>query len=307
MAGKAPKRGGLIPSLLKSTTDMLYVAAIIIPSKEDPTRRVCSGIFVHEYWVVTVASCFDGRKVRDRKAVVIFDVYDYTAETVNQASSVQVLLHPEYPGPAKANDIALIKLRLSNKVHVKEYNIAYRNRSDFVPALYWFSYPYLEDHNKCIALGFGNNIHSDTVLHLDIYDIGYERTGCACKQNNRSFLCGKLSYEQTPCFTYKGGPLICRGIIYGLGSAAHTCGTIDTLCSLRTYFSFTPFCPHFQWISKHVPKFEALCTRLMSSAPAKSLFIIHHLCFIIFILLYCLQLKHQIVTHVLSQKQLGTA
>ncbi|XP_073980893.1 uncharacterized protein isoform X2 [Rhodnius prolixus] len=83
------KNRELSPSLQKRITNALYVAAVIIPSKDDPTRRVCSGFFLHEFWVVTVASCFDGRKVRDRKAVVIFGVDDYTAETVNESGSTR--------------------------------------------------------------------------------------------------------------------------------------------------------------------------------------------------------------------------
>ncbi|XP_073980884.1 uncharacterized protein isoform X1 [Rhodnius prolixus] len=88
MVGKVAKRG-LMSSLQRRITNALYVAAIIIPSKEDPTRRVCSGFFLSEVHVVTAASCFDGIEFIDRKAVVIFGVDDYTAETVNESGSTR--------------------------------------------------------------------------------------------------------------------------------------------------------------------------------------------------------------------------
>uniref|UniRef100_T1IFJ1 Peptidase S1 domain-containing protein n=1 Tax=Rhodnius prolixus TaxID=13249 RepID=T1IFJ1_RHOPR len=284
MVGKVVKRR-VWPEIQMSITNALYVAAVIIPSKEDPTRSVCSGIFLHEYWVATAASCFIGRKVRDRQAVVIFGVDDYTAETVNELRSLDVWLHPEYSGPPNANDIALIKLRRSDKVQMDKSKIVYGDHYDYAPGYYWYTYPHLTDENKCIAIGFPNNIYNDTVLNLDIYYINYKWSGCGCKKNNRSFVCGKLSSYSPSCFIYKGGPLICQGMVLGIGSAAYHCGTNDTLCSLETFFSFTYLCSYFRWISKYVPNFPRQCYSMMSSAPAKSPFIIHHLTFIIFIII----------------------
>uniref|UniRef100_T1IFK1 Peptidase S1 domain-containing protein n=1 Tax=Rhodnius prolixus TaxID=13249 RepID=T1IFK1_RHOPR len=275
MVAKVAKRG-LSSDLHMSITEALYVAAVIIPSKEDPTRSVCSGFFLHEFWVATAASCFDGRKVRDRQAVVIFGVDDYNAETVNEVGSIHVWLHPEYSGPSKANDIALIKLRRSDKVQVDNSKIA---------KLHDYAYTY-DGHDiyACMGLGFGMNIHNDTVLHFNLYEISYDSNACGCKTNEIGTLCGILQTLQEPCFTYIGGPLICEGSVVGIASTAYQCGTTeyDSLCARRTYFRFTYLCNHFRWISKYVPNFAKECNSWLSSAPAKSPFIIHHLSFIIF-------------------------
>uniref|UniRef100_T1IFJ7 Peptidase S1 domain-containing protein n=1 Tax=Rhodnius prolixus TaxID=13249 RepID=T1IFJ7_RHOPR len=82
-----------------------------------------SCLLYHEFHVVTAASCFYIRKVRDRQAVVIFGVDDYTVETVNEVGSIHVWLHPEYDAPTRANDIALIELRRSNKMQMDSTKI----------------------------------------------------------------------------------------------------------------------------------------------------------------------------------------
>ncbi|XP_073980254.1 trypsin-3-like [Rhodnius prolixus] len=281
LAGKVAKRG-LSSALHMSITEALYVAAIIIPSKEDPTSSVCSGIFLHEFWVATAASCFDGRIIKDRKAVVIFGVEDYTVETVNEVGSIKVLLHPQYDAPSKDNDIALIELRRSNNVQMDSTKIV--KVDDY--SYQWSSYGGKHSH-FCMGLGFGKSIHNDTVLHYNLYDINYDSRACGCISNNPSSLCGNLYILQDPCFTYKGGPLICEGLVVGIASTAYQCGptVYDTLCSRRTYFRFTYLCPHFQWISRYVPNFSRQCYSWMSSAPAKSQFIIHHLTFIIFVII----------------------
>ncbi|XP_073980259.1 trypsin-4-like [Rhodnius prolixus] len=277
MVGKVGKRG-LSSDLHMSITEALYVAAVIIPSKEDPTRSVCSGFFLQEYWVATAASCFDGRKVGDRKAVVIFGVEDYAAETVNEVGSKNVWLHPQYDSPTKSNDIALITLGKSNNVQMDKFKIV---------KLDDFAFPN-DGHDiySCTGLGFGQNIHNDTVLHYNLYDISSDSKACACGRNDGT-LCGILQTLQQPCFTYIGGPLICEGLVVGIASTAYQCGTTeyDTLCARRTYFRFTYLCNHFRWINKYVPNFPSQCYSWMSSAPAKSPFIIHHLTFIIFVII----------------------
>uniref|UniRef100_A0A4P6D6L8 Putative trypsin-like serine protease panstrongylus lignarius n=1 Tax=Rhodnius prolixus TaxID=13249 RepID=A0A4P6D6L8_RHOPR len=285
IAGKVAKRE-LSPSM--GMAEAIYVAAILIPSKEDPTRSVCSGFFLHEYWVATAASCFDGRKVRDRDAVVIFGVEDYTVETVNEVGSIHVWLHPEYNAITQANDIALIKLRQSNKVQMDKSKIV---------KLEDYAYPYGgHDIYPCMGLGFAKNINNDTVLHYNIYEINYDRDSCGCKNNDVGSLCGILQTLQEPCLTYKGGPLICGGLVVGIASTSYQCGptVYDSLCARRTYFRFTYLCFHFRWISKYVPNFADECNSWLSSAPAESPFIIHHLSFIIFIIIV-FNLKYQIV------------
>uniref|UniRef100_T1IFJ2 Peptidase S1 domain-containing protein n=1 Tax=Rhodnius prolixus TaxID=13249 RepID=T1IFJ2_RHOPR len=142
IVGKVSKRG-LSPDLHMTINNVLYVAAIIVPSKEDPTRSVCSGISLHEYWVATAASCFDGREVRDRQAVVIFGVDDYTAETLNEVGSIHVWLHPEYNAITQANDIALIKLRRSNKVQMDKSKIVNGSYYDHRYTIFFDSWIFL--------------------------------------------------------------------------------------------------------------------------------------------------------------------
>uniref|UniRef100_T1IFJ5 Peptidase S1 domain-containing protein n=1 Tax=Rhodnius prolixus TaxID=13249 RepID=T1IFJ5_RHOPR len=245
LVGKVAKRR-LSSDLHMSITEALYMAAIIIPSKEDPTRRVCSGFFLHEYWLVTAASCFDGREVGDRKAVVIYGVDDYTAETINEVGSIRVWLHPEYDAPSGANDIALIMLHRSNKVLM--------DKSEIVK-LDDYAYTYNNhDVYSCMGLGFGKNIHNDTLLHFNLYDIYYDLDACGCRRNNPGTLCGNLQLMEGLCLNNfdKGGPLICGGLVVGIGSTNYRCKTekVYSLCYKENYFTFTYLCNHFQWISK---------------------------------------------------------
>uniref|UniRef100_T1IFJ3 Uncharacterized protein n=1 Tax=Rhodnius prolixus TaxID=13249 RepID=T1IFJ3_RHOPR len=184
IAGKVAKRE-LSPSLQRRITNALYVAAIFIPSKEDPTRIVCSGFFLHEFWVLTAASCFDGRKVIDRKAVVIFGVDDYTAETVNRVVSMHVWLHPDYDAPTKMHDIALIKLPQSNKVQMDKSKIVDATQYLYTPGYFWYRYPHHKNDNTCIALGFakkfcsmaavGNLSEHDCVKAMTLLEEGYSQ------------------------------------------------------------------------------------------------------------------------------------
>uniref|UniRef100_A0A224XQ00 Putative trypsin-like serine protease n=1 Tax=Panstrongylus lignarius TaxID=156445 RepID=A0A224XQ00_9HEMI len=229
-----------------------YIVSIQNTIGDKDKTKVCTGFFTGSNWILTSAHCFDGGKVT--KTLIKFGINDYSLDTKkNNLESKGIFKHPEYNSKSLMNDLALIKVQLTDAQAGKAKYL--------LTDEYGFKWKKNVPGRNCMAVGFGHTKYNDPKLFMKELIVRYDPRACGCFATNRELLCGtNNASDSEQCFEDYGGPLICNGLVVGVANKILQCDENERdKCGKETYLRYTNLCAYFQWISGYVDSFPEEC------------------------------------------------
>uniref|UniRef100_A0A1A9UZ54 Lectizyme n=1 Tax=Glossina austeni TaxID=7395 RepID=A0A1A9UZ54_GLOAU len=236
---RKPSHGGRIVGGFRAQTDDEYAKYVVFMlettgrAKYFGSQNFCGGTIIAPDYVLTAAHCVAASDVKSLRVIAGNRRRLRRSKNVQRRRVLQIIIHYKYQAhlPISQNDIALVKLR--NKLHID-------NRYRGVAELGFNAY--LNVDETCIAAGWGRMYHHgpqpNHILYVEktVYQIPYI--------GNTIFTSSSSVYVQHTCNADSGGPLFCRGKLYGVTWAG------DLACLRTSMFTSVPH--HRQWIELYI-------------------------------------------------------
>ncbi|XP_063706293.1 serine protease 1-like [Culicoides brevitarsis] len=210
----------------------------------------CSGSIIKPNAVLTVAHCVHGLK---KNEIVVVKGSSELATKTSETKLYRVrkiFIHENYRNTTKVFDIALLELRLKDKVKRKTVALANKN-----------TIKDLDKDEECQMSGWGAKKHSDHTETIKITSVKFVKSKTC---NNTAPFTGKVqigmfcaasqSKTMSVCTGDSGAALMCEDKVVGLVSwGLETCGKHNQ----PTVYTDVGF--HYDWIKIKMAKIRPLC------------------------------------------------
>ncbi|XP_046463038.1 chymotrypsinogen A-like [Daphnia pulex] len=231
VAGFVIRNERIIEGELAAAGQFPYVVSIT----DENNRHFCGGFIYNDRWIVTTASCVDGKTIYQLK-VVVGQVSAINPDPNEESMAVySIVSFPEYNSTNKMNDIALIKLSKSIQFDYENVDFIVYNQFDFVERV-------------GMIMGWGANMDGGYESVNLRYAAGFimftnVSTGCGTYSDSVEFdpaimMCCGVSIVATPpgspCMYDEGSPFVQE-----LVDPANSSLVIPTAVGI---FSKTPSC-----------------------------------------------------------------